>query len=206
MKCMTLSECYQKETQRLLLFNNDEKAPRGDYLHPVFGDGAVQASLMFIGEAPGAEEAAAGKPFVGKAGKQLSQMLAQAGLVRSDAFVTNAVKYRPVRASARGFSNRTPVRHEIVEGLPLLRAEIELVRPRFIATLGNTPLSAVLQLAEKPVDTVGAVHGVPRQIAIGNVSTVLVPLYHPASGIYNRSLIPVMEQDLVALGLLVRTK
>ena len=72
----------------------------GDYLNPVFGEGPLTPHLMLIGEAPGREEAAAGHPFVGKAGRQLNELLELAGIARGDVFVTNAVKFRPIKRAA----------------------------------------------------------------------------------------------------------
>ena len=91
---MGLEELYSAERGRLsaLIEKND-----GDYASPVFGEGPYSPKLMLIGEAPGREEAEAGRPFVGKAGRQLNELLNKASINRQDVFVTNAVKFRPVR-------------------------------------------------------------------------------------------------------------
>lgn len=195
-----LKERYALEKARLaeLILEHD-----GDIDHPVFGEGCARSPLiMFIGEAPGREEAACGRPFVGKAGKQLDAMLALAGIDRAETFVTNAVKYRPFRQNGSRTSNRTPSQQEIRDGLSLLREEIEIVRPSVIATLGNVPLSAVISLASgyvAPV-TVGSAHGAPTVYQIGGRPQRVFPLYHPAASIYNRELKPVLERDLALLG------
>lgn len=180
---------------------------RADLDHPVFGVGnESNPPIMFIGEAPGKDEAAQGRPFVGKAGKQLDEMLMLAGIDRSEVFVTNAVKYRPYREKNGRYSNRTPSPDEVMEGLQLLNREISLVSPSVIATLGKTPLHAVIMLARgliKP-PTVGEVHGKPFSIFINGSQRTVFPLYHPAACIYNRELKPVLEADLKHLGEHVR--
>lgn len=176
----------------------------GDCAHPVFGAGKLGSALMLIGEAPGREEAECGRPFVGKAGRQLDALLALAGIERSEAFVTNAVKFRPTRVKPGSVANRTPTRSEILEALPLLGAEIALVAPQVIATLGNTPLASVAWLCGKKLPPVGGAHGKPAPVEIAGRNYVLFPLYHPASGIYDRGLVEVMERDALSLGALLR--
>ena len=103
----------------------------GDYMNPVFGEGPLTPNLMLIGEAPGREEAAAGHPFVGKAGRQLNELLELAGIARGDVFVTNAVKFRPVKRGARSVANRTPTAKELASGEELLKSEIMAFHPRY---------------------------------------------------------------------------
>jgi len=166
-----------------------------EYRSPVFGEGDASAAAMLIGEAPGAEETKLGRPFVGRAGKQLDELIAIFGVSRRELYITNSVKYRPVVRSEKSVRNRTPVPAELKAALPLLRSEIELIGPRVILTLGNTPLKAVFQLAELPAPTIGEAHGKEMPLRIGACNVRLIPLYHPASGIYNRSLVEVMERD-----------
>lgn len=191
-----LKRLYDAERLRIAAVGDD----RGDYQNPVFGEGHDSPGVMFIGEAPGGEEAASGHPFVGKAGRQLDQLLAGAGIDRSRVYVTNAVKFRPVNRKPRSVSNRTPSGAELKAGLPLLKSEIELLRPRVIVTLGNTPLKAVSAIAGLDKLTVGDVHGKPVEISINGNSCTLVPQYHPASVIYNRALLDVLAEDIAALG------
>ena len=198
----TLKEAYSMEAARIAALSSERLT--GDYSSPVFGEGPLGARLMFIGEAPGREEAAAGKPFVGKAGKQLDSMLSLAGIAREEAFVTNSVKFRPTKAGLRSVSNRTPAPGEVKASLPLLRLELKRVSPRFIATLGNTPLRALFALAGEKPPSIGAVHGQKYDIIIDGQGFALFPLYHPASGIYDRSLIKEMETDLMRLATLLK--
>ncbi len=199
-KNATLEALYKREAQRL-----KEYAPvaanTGEYLSPVFGCGNFSSpKVVFIGEAPGAEETKKGTPFVGKAGKQFDALLEKAGISRETVFVTNTVKYRPTSVKSRSVSNRTPTRKELEAGLLLLGEELTVLRPKIVATLGNTPLTAALMLLGLASSTVGNVHGKPLSATFNGEETVLFPLYHPASGIYNRLLIPVMEEDVSCLG------
>ena len=151
---------------------------------------------MLIGEAPGAEETRLSRPFVGRAGKNLDEFLRVLGLARGDVYITNAVKFRPYRISAKGtLSNRPPKKNEIACMLPLLLREIEAVCPKVVVTLGNVPLKCVLGNRA----TIGMHHASPQAAKARAHTFVLFPLYHPASIIYNRALADVYTQDLQAL-------
>lgn len=154
------------------------------------GDGPI---LMLVGEAPGETEVLKGRPFVGKAGKNLDEFLALAGLERNEIFVSNTVKIRPTEKGPTGRSrNRAPNKEELSLFTPWLLREIEAVRPRALVTLGNVPLKALTDGKH----TVGACHGKWMDSAAG---VPLFALYHPASLIYRRSLAPIYEQDVLTL-------
>ncbi len=161
----------------------------------VFGEGAEHPALMMIGEAPGGDEEKQGRPFVGKAGKNLSVFLEVVGLKREEIYISNVVKLRPTKTSPKTGKavNRPPSSAEIAFFLPFLREEIEIVAPRVIVTLGNVPLKAV---TGDPAASIGAYHGKPMTLADGRV---LFALYHPAAVIYNRALQAVYDEDLLAL-------
>lgn len=160
----------------------------------VFGEGPLHPKLMLIGEAPGEQESLAGRPFVGKAGRNLDHFLELAQLERGEIYISNAVKIRPTKTGKTGrLSNRPPTKDEIALFRPWLLREIEEVAPRLIATLGNVPLQAVTATRQ----TIGQVHG--RVIPAGETGLPLFALYHPASLIYNHSLEDVYEQDVRAL-------
>lgn len=202
-KC-ALEEAYTKERTRLFaLAAND--IPQGEYHSPVFGEGRPGAKILLIGEAPGAEETKLGHPFVGKAGKQLDALFCRFGVMRADAFITNVVKYRPVVRSEKSTRNRTPLPIEVKAALPLLKTEILHLGPQLILTLGNTPLKAVYSLAGEKPPVIGTAHGKAHPIEIDGMPLSLIPLYHPASGIYNRALVEVMEQDAAFVGEIVRS-
>ena len=161
----------------------------------VFGEGPLHPKLMLIGEAPGEQETLMGRPFVGKAGKNLDRFLELAGMRREEIYISNAVKIRPTKTSKTGrISNRPPTKEEIALFRPWLLREIDLVAPQMIATLGNVPLFAVT--GDKRL-TIGEAHG--RVLEAGETGRRLFALYHPASLIYNRALEPVYEQDVRAL-------
>ena len=165
----------------------------------VFGDGPKRPKLMLIGEAPGEQETLQGRPFVGKAGKNLDRFLELAQLERSEIYISNAVKYRPTKVGKTGrISNRPPTKDEIALFRPWLVKEIDEIAPRMIATLGNVPLGAVTGQRI----TIGEVHG--RVIPAGETGLDLFALYHPASLIYNRSLESVYEQDVRKLAELLQ--
>ncbi|WP_312045304.1 uracil-DNA glycosylase [Anaerotignum sp.] len=161
----------------------------------VFGEGAQMPVLMMIGEAPGGDEEKQGRPFVGKAGKNLSSFLEVIGLEREEIYISNVVKLRPTKSSPKTGKevNRPPSKEEIAFFLPYLMEEIQLIAPKMIVTLGNVPLKAVS--GDNNV-TIGEVHGKPYNL---EEERVLFPLYHPAAIIYNRALSQVYQEDLAIL-------
>ena len=155
----------------------------------VFGEGRVGAPVMMIGEAPGEQDSLQGRPFVGKAGKNLDAFLESVGMPRKELYVTNTVKFRPTRRSAAGrVVNRPPTQEEVRLFLPWLLREIELVDPRCVVTLGNVPLKALMGRDS----SIGEAHG---KFAALN-GRKLYPMYHPASLIYNPSLRQVYQEDI----------
>src|SRR5215217_6853392 len=140
------------------------------------GEGNPAARVMFVGEAPGATEDELGRPFVGRAGKLLDELLAEAGLVRGDVWITNVVKARPPK-------NRDP---------KVLEREVAIIEPRLIVPLGRHALKHFAPLAK-----IGEVHGT---LLDGR----LFPLYHPAAAMYNQTLKSTLFADARALGVLLR--
>ncbi|MDD4843588.1 MAG: uracil-DNA glycosylase [Anaerotignum sp.] len=161
----------------------------------VFGEGAEASTLMMIGEAPGGDEEKQGRPFVGKAGKNLSSFLEVLGLKREEIYISNVVKLRPTKESPKTGKavNRPPSGEEIAFFLPFLKEEIHIISPKVIVTLGNVPLKAVS--GEKSI-TIGDVHGRAYPLMDG---MALFPLYHPAAVIYNRDLSQTYQEDLQGL-------
>ncbi|MGE5274249.1 MAG: uracil-DNA glycosylase [Verrucomicrobiota bacterium] len=154
----------------------------------VFGNGHPDADLMFVGEAPGFHEDQQGIPFVGQAGKLLDKLLAGIGLSRSDVYVANTLKCRPP-------GNRDPMPEEKHECEPWLFRQIELIRPKVIATLGN---HATKQLTGKEAG-ITRVHGQPQQVAYGSMQVMIFPLYHPAAALYTPAMLKVLEEDFAKL-------
>jgi len=165
------------------------------------GEGnADHPPVMLIGEAPGEQESLQGRPFVGKAGKNLDGFLQVLELNREDIYISNVVKIRPTKVSDKGrVSNRPPNREELALFTPFLMEEILRVQPKMIVTLGNVALRALC--GAKAV--IGDMHGKCAQVTVNHekqsADFTVFPLYHPASIIYNRSLQAVYEADLLAL-------
>jgi uracil-DNA glycosylase family 4 len=154
----------------------------------VFGNGSPDADLMFVGEAPGFHEDKQGLPFVGQAGKLLDKLLAGIGLTRADVFVCNVLKCRPP-------GNRDPVPDEKEACEPYLFRQVELIRPKVIATLGN---HATKQLSGKETG-ITRVHGQEQRLKVGSLEVLLYPLYHPAAALYTPAMLTVLEQDFARL-------
>lgn len=157
----------------------------------VFGSGKINAEIMLIGEAPGGEEEKQGKPFVGKAGKNLNEFLEILCLERDDLYISNVVKIRPFKLSPKTNKpvNRPPDKEELNFFVPYLHKEINIVKPKLIVTLGNFALKNVL-LNQKI--SIGDYHGK----LIEQNGNKIFPLYHPASIIYDRAKAPVYIEDL----------
>lgn len=164
----------------------------------VFGEGNPEAQIMLIGEAPGAQETEQRRPFVGKAGQNLNDFLQRIHLDRTALYVTNAVKFRPVKVHPRtgSLSNRPPTREEISLCYSFLLRELAIVRPRLVVTLGNTPLQTVL---DDHKATIGALHGQLAPLKAGESQPLLYPLYHPASLIYRKALAETYDADMAQL-------
>ncbi|MCQ8903990.1 MAG: uracil-DNA glycosylase [Methanothrix sp.] len=144
------------------------------------GDGPENARIMMIGEAPGAAEDLAGRPFVGRAGALLDRALDLAGLDRGEIFITNIVKCRPP-------GNRRPTEEEIRACMPYLRKQIEIIRPSAICLLGNVPAKAIL-----------GVQGVTS--LRGRIFDDLYLItFHPAAVLRNMSRMELFVSDLAKL-------
>ena len=150
----------------------------------VFGSGNADADLMFVGEAPGAEEDRQGVPFVGRAGKFLGELLEGIGMTREDVFIANVLKCRPP-------GNRDPQPDEIDTCRPYLEKQVELIRPRVIGTLGN--FSTKL-LTGSPIG-ITKVRGTAQQHSLGGRQVLLLPLFHPAAGLRTPAVADQLRQD-----------
>jgi len=152
-------------------------------LNPVPGDGDPDAQLMFIGEAPGAQEDKLGRPFVGASGKFLDEMLESIGLRRDDVFVTNIVKFRPP-------DNRDPSKDEIETCLPYLLAQIKIIQPKLIIFLGRHSMNVFL-----PELRISDAHGKLYKRS----TMVFLPLYHPAAALYNGGMRTTLLEDFARI-------
>ena len=165
----------------------------------VMGDGNPDASIVFIGEAPGKAEDEQGLPFVGASGRFLNEMLEAAGLVRENVYITNIVKYRPP-------NNRDPLPEEKTAFWPYLMRQLEIIDPKVIITLGRHSGAAFI-----PDLTISKDHGKARTVRYhkgagvsvsddeqGTATWLLVPLYHPAAALYNGSMRQTLIDDFLS--------
>jgi len=149
----------------------------------VFGAGDADAELMFVGEAPGAEEDRQGLPFVGRAGQLLNELLEGIGMSRADVFIANVLKSRPP-------GNRDPQPLEIEACRPYLFEQVRLIEPKVVCTLGNF---ATKLLSGNPAG-ITRVRGAPQVHELGGRTVFLLPLFHPAAALRT----PAMKETLRA--------
>jgi DNA polymerase len=150
-----------------------QKCPlAGSRAQVVFGNGNANADLMFVGEAPGFHEDQQGKPFVGRAGKLLDELLEGIGLTREDCFVANVLMCRPP-------GNRDPEPLEIDACKGHLMKKIELIQPRVVCTLGNF----ATKLLSGRQDGISRVRGTPQVHELGDCVVFLYPIFHPAAAL-----------------------
>src|SRR3989338_8736050 len=162
--------------------------------HPVIGEGSHDAHIIFVGEAPGKNEALTARPFCGAAGKILDQLFASIGVARADVYITNIMKDRPPE-------NRDPLPEEIKIYGPFLDRQIAVIQPKVIATLGRYSMSYILDKfdVKEASPSISQNHGMvfKAQGPYGEIH--IVPLYHPAAAIYNRSLLGTLQKDFAVL-------
>jgi DNA polymerase len=161
----------------------------------VFGAGNADAELMFVGEAPGAEEDRQGLPFVGRAGQLLNQMLGEIGLSRDDVFIANVLKSRPP-------GNRDPRPQEIEACEPYLFEQVRLIEPRVVCTLGN--FSTKL-LSGDPTG-ITRVRGTPQVHELGGRAVFLLPLFHPAAALRTPAVKETLRGDFATIPDLLRRR
>jgi DNA polymerase len=155
----------------------------------VFGAGHADADLMFVGEAPGANEDRQGLPFVGQAGKLLDQLLEGIGLSRREVFVANTLKCRPP-------GNRDPLPQEIANCQGYLFRQLELIQPKVVCTLGNFSTKLLRGDASTGITRL---HGREEVRVIGPRAVRLYPLYHPAAALYTPAMLEVLKTDFARI-------
>lgn len=149
---------------------------------PVIGEGSYDADIMFIGEAPGRNEAKFGRPFCGESGKLLDELLSLINIDRENVYITNIIKDRPP-------FNRDPSPEEITSYSPYLDRQIEIIRPKVIATLGRYSMRYILDKlgCQDVKGSISELHGKEFSGKHCGDEVVIVPLFHPAVAIYNRN-------------------
>lgn len=152
------------------------------------GEGNPDADIMFIGEAAGYYESVERRPFVGPAGKLLARCLSSINLKREDVYISNILKVRPP-------NNRDPQPSEIDAYKPYLDAEIKIIKPKIIATLGRFSMAKFLG----PLVRISAIHGQPRWVTWEGSQILIVPLYHPAAALRAGSVMAAFTVDFAKL-------
>lgn len=160
----------------------------------VVGKGNINSDILFVGEAPGRKEDESGFPFVGASGKNLDKLLAIVELSMEDIYIANILKCRPPE-------NRDPNKEEIKLHTPWLLKQIKDMKPKIVCSLGNYATKFFMSEGEidlmKKQPGITEVHGKVRDIEMNRVKFKLIPLFHPAAIIYNRTkLTPLWESDM----------
>ena len=162
-------------------------------LNAVPGAGNPNAKIVFIGEAPGANEDKQGLPFVGNSGKLLDKLLNGIELRREDVYIANILKHRPP-------DNRDPLPSEIKVCTPYLKAQLQVLEPKIIITLGRYALNYFL-----PDVMISKVRGQISQITWQGLPLTLIPVYHPSAGLRNGSMLSALESDFQTIGKFLKT-
>lgn len=155
---------------------------------PVAGEGSIDTDVLFVGEAPGYNEDIQGRPFVGKAGRILDELLKSIGLKRNNVYIANILKCRPP-------DNRNPLKTEIDVCTEYLDRQMEIIQPKIIVPLGNFAVSYIFEKFGLKYDKISNVHGKIFQIntLFGNIK--IIPLYHPAVATYNPETKNILLED-----------
>jgi uracil-DNA glycosylase family 4 len=169
----TMDEDERRELLEALRVRHDAECPHctraQGHTRTVFGEGSAAASLMFVGEAPGAEEDQTGRPFVGRAGQKLDEMIRAMKIRREDVYIANVLKARPP-------DNRTPQPDEVARCSPYLMAQIRIIRPKVIVTLGAPATKLILDTAEG----ITRIRGIWGELRLGDLTVRVMPTFHPA--------------------------
>lgn len=152
-----------------------------------FGEGSENPKVLFLGEAPGKNEDLTGRPFIGSAGKILTELIESVGLTREEVYITSVIQYRPPK-------NRDPKPEEIALFQPYVDQQIKLLNPKIIVTLGRFSLHKFLPNAK-----IGEFHGKPQEIIWEGLKLIIIPMYHPAAIIYNQKLKQTLKEDFLVI-------
>ena len=162
--------------------------------YPVIGQGSHDAEIMFIGEAPGAQEDKTGHPFCGRAGTILDELLNSVSIKRQDIYICNILKCRPP-------SNRDPEIKEIESCTPYLERQIKIIKPKIICSLGRYSMEFLMKRfgLENKIELISKIHGILFEIKIGSEKLKFVAFYHPAVAIYNPNMKEILKKDFQIL-------
>lgn len=184
---MSVSNEMQKLTEQIIHCKRCELYKTRN--NPVVGEGSDEADLLFIGEAPGLNEDKQGRPFVGRAGKILDELLDSIGLNRSDIYISNILKCRPP-------NNRNPTKNEIQTCSPYLKKQIDFINPSVILPMGSFATEYVFDTFDLPFTKISKLHGklFSKQTLYHQIR--ILPLYHPAVATYNPNKKTVLLEDI----------
>ena len=158
---------------------------KGGATQAVPGEGNADAEVLFVGEGPGKAEDEQGKPFVGAAGKFLTELIEAINYTRESVFIANMVKHRPP-------GNRDPLPDELAAYAPWLDEQVKIIEPKLIVTLGRYSMAHFLGESL----TISKIHGEPKRNAKGQI---VIPMYHPAAALYRGDLRPVLHADFAKI-------
>lgn len=161
---------------------------------PVIGEGSYDSKIMFVGEAPGRNEAKTGRPFCGTAGKVLDELLESAKIDRKNVYITNIVKDRPQ-------NNRDPIPEEIEIYGPFLDRQVEIIKPKVIATLGRYSMDYIMKKfnLDKEIEPIGKAHGKMFEAKASYGPIKIAVLYHPCVAVYNPNIKDELKKDFKIL-------
>ena len=164
------------------------------------GEGSERAEVVFVGEAPGREEDRQGRPFVGNAGKLLTEMIEKVlGLRRSDVFIGNVLKCRPP-------NNRDPLPEEIAACSPYLIQQLKTIRPEIIVCLGRFSASFIFELLNIPFNGISRVRGRVFDAEMDGRKVKVIATYHPAAILYKPQLREIFEGDFRTVASLLKNR
>ncbi|QQG46656.1 MAG: uracil-DNA glycosylase [Candidatus Niyogibacteria bacterium] len=160
---------------------------------PVIGEGSHNAKIMFVGEAPGKNEALTGRPFCGQAGRVLDELLTSIGIERKNVYITNIVKDRPPE-------NRDPEPEEITAYAPFLDRQIDIIRPKILVPLGRFSMCYILEkFGVNNSETISKIHGKIFDANTSYGKVKIMPMYHPAASLYHPDTRKLLEADFKKL-------
>lgn len=167
--------------------------------YSVIGEGNHQARIVFVGEAPGLNEAKTGRPFCGAAGKILDELLESAGIKREDVYITNILKDRPPE-------NRDPQPEEIKACAPYLERQIEIIKPKIICPLGRHSMKFLMEKfgLESQLEGISKIHGKLFEINNFFQRIIIIPFYHPAVATYNPNMKKILKEDFKILKTIIK--
>jgi len=160
--------------------------------NPVPGSGNPNAEIVFIGEAPGEREDKQGLPFVGNSGKLLDKLLNTIKVPRTDVFICNILKHRPPE-------NRDPLPEEMKVCTPYLKAQLKIIEPKIIITLGRFAMNYFF-----PEESISRIHGQVRKIIWQELPLTIIPVYHPSAGLRNGAMLKSLQDDFLNIGKLLK--